>query len=144
MGMGENLMGQVFTDITLKNVKDIFRAEEGTIKEDEIRHTSISILVDTGAGTLVITEAMQQELGLKTRLGQSVRMANNASINIQEADPVEVHWKNRKMICCPWVVPGAQKALLGLIPLEAMDLMVNPCSQEVVGVHGDEQIGILY
>jgi clan AA aspartic protease len=142
--LGENVMGQVFTDITIKNAGDIILAEHGYKQEQEIRQTTISILVDTGAGTLVITEAMQKELGLKTRSEQPVRMANNVSVNIQEADPVEVHWKNRKTVCCPWIVPGAQKALLGLIPLEAMDLMVNPCSQEVVGVHGDEQIGILY
>ena len=87
---------------------------------------------------------MQQELGLKTRAEQPVRMANNASVNVREADPVEVHWKNRSMVCRPWVIPGAQKALLGLIPLEAMDLIVDPNQQVVIGAHGDEQVGILY
>jgi hypothetical protein len=28
----------------------------------------------------------------------------------------------------------------GAIPLEAMDLMVNPVSQEVAGIHGDQII----
>jgi clan AA aspartic protease len=137
-------MGQVFTDITLKNAGDITLTEYGYKQEQEIRQTTVNILVDTGAGTLVITEAMQQELGLKTRVGKTVRMANNDSVNVQEADPVEVHWKNRSMVCRPWVIPGAQKALLGLIPLEDMDLMVDPNGQAVVGAHGDEQIGILY
>ena len=137
-------MGQVFTDITLKNAGDITLTEYGYKQEQEIRQTTVNILVDTGAGTLVITEAMRQELGLKTREAQPVRMANNDSVNVQEADPVEVHWKNRSMVCRPWVIPGAQKALLGLIPLEAMDLMVDPNGQAVVGAHGDEQIGILY
>jgi hypothetical protein len=48
------------------------------------------------------------------------------------------------MVCRPWVIPGAQKALLGLIPLEAMDLMVDPNGQTVVGAHGEEPVGILY
>ena len=87
-------MGQVFTDITLKNAGDITLAEHGYKQEQDIRQTTVNILVDTGAGTLVITEALQQELGLKTRTAQPVRMANNAPVNVQEADPVEVHWKN--------------------------------------------------
>jgi clan AA aspartic protease len=137
-------MGQVFTEITLKNAGDVTLTEHGYKQEQEIRQTTVNILVDTGAGTLVITEALQQELGLKSRKEKSVRMANNDRVSIQETDPVEVHWKNRSMVCRPWVIPGAQKALLGLIPLEDMDLMVDPNGQTVVGAHGDEAVGILY
>jgi len=137
-------MGQVFADITIKNAGDVTLTEYGYKKEQEIRQTTINILVDTGAGTLVITEDMQNELGLKARAEQPVRIANNASVNVKEADPVEVHWKNRSMVCRPWVIPGAQKALLGLIPLEAMDLIVDPNQQIVIGAHGEEQVGILY
>jgi hypothetical protein len=32
------------------------------------------------------------------------------------------------------------KPLLGVIPLEFMDLMVDPVNRELVGVHGDETI----
>jgi clan AA aspartic protease len=137
-------MGQVFTEITLKNAGDVNLTEHGYKQEQEIRQTTVKILVDTGAGTLVITEAMRQELGLKARKEKSVRMANHDSVNAEEADPVEVHWKNRSMVCRPWVLPGAQKALLGLIPLEAMDLIVDPNEQKVVGAHGEEEFGILY
>jgi hypothetical protein len=33
--------------------------------------------------------------------------------------------------------------LLGAIPLEGMDLMVNPVAGELVGVHGDEPLGMI-
>ena len=141
---GSNEMGQVFAEITLKNAGDITLAEHGYKQEQDIRQTTVNILVDTGAGTLVITEALQQELGLKTRREKPVRMANSDPVSVQEADPVEVHWKNRSMVCRPWVIPGAQMSLLGLIPLEDMDLMVDPNGQEVIGAHGDEPVGILY
>jgi len=42
------------------------------------------------------------------------------------------------------VVPGAEKVLLGVIPLEGLDLMVNPVTQELVGAHGDEVEYIIY
>ena len=38
------------------------------------------------------------------------------------------------------VVPGSEKVLLGAIPLEGMDLTVNPKTQEVMGIHGDEVV----
>ena len=137
-------MGQVFTEITLKNAGDVTLTEHGYKQEQDIRQATVDILVDTGAGTLVITEALQQELGLKTRKKRPVRMANNVPVNVQETEPVEVHWKDRSMVCRPWVVSGAQQALLGLIPLEDMDLMVDPNGREVVGAHGREAVGIMY
>ena len=37
------------------------------------------------------------------------------------------------------VIPGAQEVLFGALALEGMDLMVNPVTQEVVGVHGEDE-----
>jgi len=34
--------------------------------------------------------------------------------------------------------------LLGAIPLEGLDLMVNPVTQELVGIHGDDVEYIVY
>ena len=64
-------------------------------------------------------------------------LADNTRKTVKIAEAVEVHWNNRSMTCQPWVVREG-RTLLGLIPLENMDLMVDPCSQELVGVHGDE------
>jgi hypothetical protein len=32
---------------------------------------------------------------------------------------------------------------LGVIPLEDMDLVVDPVKQELAGAHGDEAVGLL-
>jgi hypothetical protein len=53
---------------------------------------------------------------------------------------VEVHWKNRSTSCEAIVLPNSDEVLLGAIPLEGMDLMVNPVEQVLVGVHGDEPL----
>jgi len=42
------------------------------------------------------------------------------------------------------VVPDAKDILLGALPLEAMDLMVDPVHQRLVGVHGDQPLHVLY
>ena len=36
------------------------------------------------------------------------------------------------------------KVLLGAIPLENMDLIVDPAQQILVGRHGEEEVGYLY
>jgi glutamine amidotransferase PdxT len=57
-------------------------------------------------------------------------------------EPVEIRWKERFATCNAIVIPGAENVLLGAIPLEDMDLMVNPVKQALEGVHGDEVISL--
>jgi len=135
-------MGMVQAEITLKNVRDKMKAEEGYIKDFEIRQTTVQAVVDTGAMNLVINEQLRQELGLGVVGERQVTLADNTKKTVKIAEGLEVHWKNRFMICQPWVV-SAGRILLGVIPLEHMDLMVDPTHQELVGVHGDEEVGLL-
>ena len=53
---------------------------------------------------------------------------------------MEVIWKDRFSTDNAAIIPGSDITLLGVIPLEAMDLMVNPVTQELVGAHGDEWV----
>ena len=41
----------------------------------------------------------------------------------------------------PWVVPDEDEVLLGVIPLEEMDLIVDPVNRLLIGAHGDEMMG---
>ena len=136
-------MGIVYTNITLKNVKDIHRAEEGLIGKMEIRQTAVEAVVDTGAITLVINEDICSRLGLELKGERHVTLANDAKQIVKVASPVEVHWKNRTMTCQPLVASRSGRILLGAIPLEEMDLIVDPVRQELTGAHGDEIISIL-
>ena len=54
--------------------------------------------------------------------------------------PVDIHWKNRETSCRAMVLPNAKEVLLGAIPLEDMDLIVNPAKLELIGAHGDEVV----
>jgi clan AA aspartic protease len=138
------MVGTVFEEITLKNVGDITRVEEGLIKEPEIRQMTVRCVVDTGAGTLVISEAVQKELGLMTEHLHESTLANGEKVVCKIAETVRVYWKDRYMTCDPWVLPGAKEVLLGAIPLENMDLMVDPKRLQLVGVHGDQPLGMIY
>jgi hypothetical protein len=135
-------MGIVRAEITLKNAIDVGNVRRGFIKEPEVRQTTIQAVVDTGAMTLVINEQLRLQLGLGIVGAKEATLANNVKETVKIAETVEVHWKNRLMTCQPWVV-GSGRILLGLIPLENMDLIVDPNRQELVGAHGDKEVGLL-
>ena len=136
-------MGSVYAEITLKNAVDVGNLKRGIIKEEEIRQTTVQALVDTGAPTLIINEDTRQKLGLELCGAKPVRMANGVKETAKIAEPVEIHWENRKMTCQPRVLPGARRILLGAIPLEDMDLMVDPTTQVLTGAHGKKAIEFL-
>jgi predicted aspartyl protease len=135
-------MGIVHAEITLKNTIDVGAYKRNLINEPEIRQAVVQAVVDTGAMTLVINEQLRQQLGLGVVGAKVATLANNVKETVQIAEAVDVHWKNRSMTCRPWVV-GAGRVLLGAIPLENMDLIVDPAGEEVIGAHGDEEVGLL-
>ena len=136
-------MGLVYTEITLKNAADAIIAQRGIIKESEIRETTVRALVDTGAWTLVINEAIRKELGLQITGIEHGTLADGTRSPYNLAGPLEVWWKNRRALCEALVLPDAEDVLLGAIPLEAMDLTVNPRGEELVGIHGDQVLHVV-
>ena len=137
-------MGMVHAEITLKNIMDEGYARDGYIKPEDIRTATVKAIVDTGAMSLVITEDLRKKLGLGIRREKIVKTANGQRVTGKITDAVEVQWKNREWAVNALVLPGAENILLGVIPLEGLDLMVNPVTQELVGVHGDDVEYIVY
>jgi clan AA aspartic protease len=131
-------MGTVYAEIILKNATDVNNIQRGYITEKEVRETTVRALVDTGAGTLVINEEVRQTLGLETKGMRRAELADGAKQVYKVTEPVEIHWKDRITACQALVLPGAADVLLGAIPLEDMDLIVDPAGQELRGAHGDE------
>ncbi|MFP3043822.1 aspartyl protease family protein [Treponema primitia] len=136
-------MGTVSAEITLKNAADVANVQRGYIREEEVRQITVRALVDTGAGTLVINEEIRQKLGLSIRGLRSASLANDVEEVCKVTEPVEIHWNDRETACPSLVVSGQGCVLLGAIPLEDMDLIVNPKGQELVGAHGNEVITLL-
>jgi len=132
-------MSVVSTEITLKNEIDSAFAEKGYIKENEIRQMTVNAIVDTGAWTLVINEDIRQKLGLRDKGFGEANLADGQKAYFPMAGPLEIWWKNRHMTCDALVMPDAPDVLLGAIPLEHMDLTINP-KRELVGVHGDKEM----
>ena len=133
-------MGIVYTDIILKNSQDVGRAEDGLIKQSEIRQVAVRAMVDTGAGTLVINEEVCAQLGLKIKGLRRASFANDAKEVCKVTEPVEIQWENRYTAVPALVASTSGTVLLGAIPLEDMDLIVDPARQALAGAHGDDVV----
>ena len=131
-------MGIVHAEITLKNSWDVGNANKGLINESEIRQTTVRAMVDTGAGTLIINEKLRERLGLEIQGLRRATFANEAKEICKVTEPVEINWKERSSSVRALVVPDSREVLLGAIPLEDMDLIVDPVRQVLTGAHGDD------
>ena len=130
-------MSLVKTEITLKNAADLMAERQGYLKNVEVRQITVQALVDTGAWTLVINEDARVKLGLEIVGTDTGTLADGTEAEYNMAGPLEVKWKNRRVLLDALVLPDAEDILLGAIPLEAMDLTINP-RRELVGAHGDQ------
>jgi clan AA aspartic protease len=136
-------MGIIHTEIILKNSRDVGNAKEGLIPEKQIHIVTVTALVDTGAGTLVINEETRQKLGLTITGLRRATLADGVGAPYQVTEPVDVHWENRETSCRAIIIPGADNILLGAIPLEDMDLIVDPTRRRLMGAHGDEVVCLI-
>jgi hypothetical protein len=53
---------------------------------------------------------------------------------------IQIQWKDRDTVCQALVASNANDVLLGIIPLGALNLIIDPVNQELVGAHGDKAL----
>ena len=123
-------MGKVMARVKLTNIVDLGIADRGLIKPEEIRSMEIEALVDTGATQLVLPEDLRQRLGLAIRGTRRVRYADGREESVPWAG-VEIEILGRAMQCDALIGPAGTEALIGQIPLEGLDLLVDPKTREV-------------
>ena len=134
-------MGYVYANITLKNAVDVIDVRRGYIGEKDIRRINVRAMVDTGAVSLIISEDIRKALGLELHGMRPVTLADHTIKTCNTTEPVEIHWENRSSITPAVVLEDATEVLLGAIPLQEMDLIVDPARHQLIGAHGDQ---ILY
>jgi clan AA aspartic protease len=132
-------MGLVHTEITLKNAGDVINVQRGYIQEKDVRGITVTALVDTGAITLVISGAVCRALGLHIEDKCSSELADGSTQDFGVTEPVKIHWNDRSASCEAVVMEDSTEALLGAIPLEALNLMIPPARQRLEAAHGSKK-----
>ena len=111
-------MGLIYTEVELSNPGDRGLAA-----------LRVVALVDTGAITLCIPEHVAVQLSLSELERREVTTATGNRVSVPYVGPVQVGFGNRS--CFTGALVLGESVLLGAIPLEDMDLVINPRMQEV-------------
>lgn len=92
----------------------------------------VNALVDTGATFMCVTEEIALQLGFDIAevRQQTVILADGHQRKVPKIAPIEIVFENRSYVT-EAVVLG-NEPLLGVIPLEAMDLVVDPRQQALI------------
>ncbi len=125
-------MGLIYATIEIINAEDMAVANRGYIKESEIRRTQVKAMVDSGAYMLAINEDIQLQLGLRKADSKLAVLADGTTVHLPVVGPVEVHFENRKTNVMAIVLPGNAEVLLGAIPMEDMDVIIDPLKQQLI------------
>jgi clan AA aspartic protease len=124
-------MGKVMTRIRLTNSADLENRDAGALRPEQVRTLELEALVDTGATTLAIPQDAADALGLVERRRRRVRLADGTIAEFAVVLNLVVEILGRDTVCEAFVLPAGTTALIGQIPLEALDLIVDPSSREV-------------
>ena len=120
------------THLKLTNDADAQYAQRGLIQPSEVRRATVEALVDTGATMLVLPEDLVAALGLPHRPNpRRTKLADGTVIAIPWVGGVLIEILGREMTCDALVMPAGSTPLIGQIPLEGLDLIVDPKSRDV-------------
>jgi clan AA aspartic protease len=135
-------MGRVLTEATIENLEDLYLAGRGLLPADQVRRITVSdALVDTGATALALPTRLIHQLGLK----KSYQKRATSTRGIGDTDvyeAVRLTIMGRHMPIDVMEVPDDLPVLVGQIPLEYFDLVIDPRSRRLIGnpAHGGEHI----
>ena len=129
-------MGLVYAELVLINTVDVELAKRNIIGQEEIKSIRVNALVDSGAYNMCINEIIQSQLQLPFVEKRTVQLTNGEIETYDLVGPVTVKFKNRTTICNALVLPGDNEILLGAIPMEDMDVVIDP-KRQTLEVHPD-------
>ena len=139
-------MGRVLTDVTIENTEDLWSVKRGLLPADQVRRIDVSdALVDTGATLLSLPTRLIRQLGL----GRVSSKRVTSSIGVSEAgvyDAVRLTIMGRSCTMDVMEVPDTVPVLIGQIPLEHLDFVVDLRHRKLIGnpAHGGEHVYELY
>jgi predicted aspartyl protease len=144
--MESAVMGRVHTEATIENLGDLYEAQRKQRPPEEIRRLVIpDALVDSGATTLALPSRLIQQLGLNKRYEKRVTSSKGTGmVSIYEA--VRLTIQGRDCTVDVMEVPDEVPVLIGQIPLEMLDFVVDMQGRRLTGnpAHGGEHVLELY
>ena len=111
-------MGHVFAQIELSNPR-----------RQDLAPLGVNAMADTGALMLCIPEKVASRLDLEAESMRDVLVADGRSLRVPYVGPIRVAYESR--FCFVGALVFGDQVLLGAVPMEDMDLMVDPSRRKL-------------
>lgn len=139
-------MGKVIVTARIENVGDLYLVHQGKLPADQVRYVEATdALVDTGSTTLSMPKRLIAQLGLVPLRSRKVRTATGPA-TLQTYGGAHLLVQDRECTCDVTEVSDECPVLIGQIPLEALDLVVDSQGRRLIGnpERGGEHVMELY
>jgi predicted aspartyl protease len=135
-------MGKVLVAAKIENLLDLYQANQGLLADDQVRRVEVTdALVDTGAMMLSLPKSLIERLGLTRYRTRRVRTSGGVGeTGVYQA--VRLTVQGRDCTVDVLEVPEECPVLIGQIPLEGLDFVVDPVNGRLTGnpEHGGEHM----
>lgn len=143
MSLKEAEMGRVLTHAKIENLDDLYEVDKGQRAVAEVRTLEVEdALVDTGATTLALPTRYIQQLGLRKNYDKLATTAGGKlRVNVYQAVRLTL-LQDRYCTVDVMEVSDDTPVLIGQIPLEMLDLVVDMQGRRLIGnpAHDGEHI----
>jgi len=139
-------MGKVLVTAKIENLEDLFAVKRRLLPAEQVRQVEVTdALMDTGATSLCMPRSLIARLGLDPLRVRRAR-TSAGTMDVQVYGTARLTIEGRDCPCDVTEVPDDCPVLIGQVPLELLDFVVDPVSQQVIGnpAHGGEHIIELY
>ncbi len=141
--METTTMGKVLVAAAIENLMDLYEVRKGIRKPEEVRRVEVAdALVDTGATYLSLPGRLVQQLGLERYRTRRARTSSGEMKDFEMYGVVRLTVQGRDCTTEVAAIPDNCPALIGQVPLEMLDFVVDPLGQRLIGnpAHGGEHM----
>lgn len=138
--------GLVLTEAKFENLGDLFLVSRGFEKPESVRTVTVQdALVDTGARLLSLPTRIIQQLGLDPLSSKRVT-SSSGQTEARLYSAVRLTIQGRSCTMDVLEVPDTVPVLIGQLPLEHLDFVVDMRSHSLIGnpAHGGEHVYELF
>src|SRR5438094_617294 len=139
-------MGKVLVQAKMENLNDLYDVSQGRLQPNQVRTITVAdAMVDTGAMFLSLPRRYVQQLGLQRyRTRKAKTSAGLAEIDMYGMVLLTVQGRDCRVEVAE--IPDECPALIGQVPLELLDFVVDPIHQRLLGNpdHGGEHMIDMY
>ncbi|NEP18845.1 MAG: clan AA aspartic protease [Leptolyngbya sp. SIO4C1] len=121
-----------YAEIELVRADDLALVRAGYLAEDQVNRITVTAMVDSGATMLSIPKSLGECLNLARLDSLEAELADGSTIQADVVGPIEIRFKNRKTIANALLMPDNTDILLGAIPMQGMDVLIDPKREQLI------------